>query len=214
MLGYALAAFCVLKMFICLKSVLFGDDFTSDPATRALGLALRVFSRGSVTVNVAALSQYITIAFVGFISFNSLRTFLKHVRRAASSVEAFVGGGGVAAAVGGGAGSVTASGSVTGSERAMLGLGALLCAYTVSSVMLLRAQLPVGHRLLVTRALGFDAAAVDSEFDAVHRCAAALLRDALDCIYAPCNNSRPVRGPCMEIVGSPMLSSRFCNIFD
>ena len=51
----------------------------------------------------------------------------------------------------------------------MLGLGALLCAYTVSSVMLLRAQLPVSHRLLVTRALGFDAAAVDSEFDAVHR---------------------------------------------
>ena len=51
----------------------------------------------------------------------------------------------------------------------MLALAALLCAYTVSSVLLLRSQLPPAHRALVTRALGFGADAVDSEFDAVHR---------------------------------------------
>ena len=51
-LGYALAAYCVFKMFACLKSVLFGEDFTTDPATRALGLLLRLFSRGSVKLNV------------------------------------------------------------------------------------------------------------------------------------------------------------------
>ena len=154
-------------MFICLKSVLFGDDFTSDPATRALGLALRVFSRGSGHRHTSPRSRST--------SPSRLSASSRSIRCAPSSSTCAAphrpsrrsfGGGGVTAAVGG-AGSVTAAGSVTGSERAMLGLGALLCAYTVSSVMLLRAQLPVGHRLLVTRALGFDAAAVDSEFDAV-----------------------------------------------
>jgi Abscisic acid G-protein coupled receptor len=120
---------------------------------------------------VQALSQYVTIVFVGFISFNSLRAFLKHVRRAAGSLEALLGGVSLGGSVTGGGRFSSNGGSVTGAERAMLGLGALLCAYTVSSVMLLRAQLPVEHRGLVTRALGFDAAAVDSEFDAVHRCA-------------------------------------------
>lgn len=54
-------------------------------------------------------------------------------------------------------------------ERMLLLLGALLCAYTVSSVMLMRAQLPVAHRGIVTAALGLEDAASDSEFDAVHR---------------------------------------------
>ena len=91
-LGYALAAYCVLKAAACLKSVLFGDDFTSDPASRVLGLAVRIFSAGSIKIDAAALSQYVTIAFVGFITFNSLRVFLKHIRRVAAAFEAAIGG--------------------------------------------------------------------------------------------------------------------------
>jgi hypothetical protein len=160
-LGYALAAYCVFKMFSCLKSVLFGEDFTSDPVSRVLGVALRLFSRGSLHLNVKAASQYVTLLFVGFVTFNSLRAFLKHMRRLAKAFEVLAGGVSLPGAGGG---------AVSAAERMMLGLGALLCAYTVSTVMLLRAQLPVAHRALVTQALGFDAAAVNSEFDAVHRC--------------------------------------------
>lgn len=179
-LGYALAAYCVFKMFSCLKSVLFGEDFTTDPVSRVLGIALRLFSRGSLHLNVKAASQYVTLLFVGFVTFNSLRAFLKHMRRLATVFEALAGGVSLPGARGG---------SVSATDHMMLGLGALLCAYTVSTVMLLRAQLPVAHRALVTQALGFDAAAVNSEFDAVHRCAAGIpvnRRDATQACVHQC----------------------------
>ena len=50
-----------------------------------------------------ALSQYVTILFVGFVSFNSLRTFLKHVRRAAGTLENMLGGMTLPGAAGAGA---------------------------------------------------------------------------------------------------------------
>jgi golgi pH regulator len=167
-LGYCLAVYCVFKMFASLKSVLFGEDFTTDPASRMLSIVLRIFSRGSLHLNAKAVSQYITILFVGFVSFNSLRTFLKHIRRIAVSIESLVGGGGLAAAALN-TQQLGKSALSSNTDRMMLLLGAVLCAYTVSSAMLMRAQLPVGHRVLVTRALGFDDLAVDNEFDAVHR---------------------------------------------
>jgi hypothetical protein len=155
-------------MFASLKSVIFGEDFTTDPVSRVLSIILRIFSRGSLHLNAKAASQYITILFVGFVSFNSLRTFLQYVRRLVVSIESLLGGGGIAAAALAtqqpGKGAMASS-----TERMMLLLGAVLCAYTVSSAMLMRAQLPVKHRVLVTRALGFDDVAVDSELDAVHR---------------------------------------------
>ena len=173
-LGYGLAAYCVFKMLACLKSVLLGDDMTTDPVSRLLGLALRLFSGGAVHLDKKAASQYITLLFVGFVSFNSLRAFLKHVRRLAASVFAVVGA------------SLSPSSAAAGADAMMLGLGALLCAYTVSSVMLLRAQLPVTHRELVTLALGFDSRAVDADFDAVHRCSPPLPCQATSCCHWRC----------------------------
>ena len=52
LLGYILAVYCVIKMALCAKAALFGEDFSSDPASRALSLLLLVTSRGTVHVNL------------------------------------------------------------------------------------------------------------------------------------------------------------------
>lgn len=109
-----------------------------------------------------AAGQYVTLLFVGFVSFNSLRAFLTVLRQVSTYVSSLFFTVATGAAGGGGA--------TAAAERTILGLGALLCAYTVSSVMLVRVQLPIEHRLIVTSALGFDDAVADTELDAVHRC--------------------------------------------
>eukprot|EP00892_Ulva_mutabilis_P008886 jgi/Ulvmu1/636/UM010_0006.1 len=162
-LGYVLAAYCVVKMLLCAKAALFGEDFSSDPASRALALLLRVTSGGAVHIDTQAAGQYVTLVFVGFVSFNSLRAFLKQLHRVFAAISGLFGASADAAAPAG-AGRASAA-----AERMLLLLGALLCAYTVSSVMLMRAQLPVAHRSLVTTALGLEDSEGDSEFDAVHR---------------------------------------------
>lgn len=40
-----------------MRALIFGEDFTSDPVSKALGVALRYFSRGSITVDVPLMSQ-------------------------------------------------------------------------------------------------------------------------------------------------------------
>ena len=97
-------------------------------------------------------------------SFNSLRAFLKQLHRVFAAVSGLFGASADAPAAGG------PSRASAAAERMLLLLGALLCAYTVSSVMLMRAQMPVAHRSIVTAALGLEDSSGDSEFDAVHRC--------------------------------------------
>ena len=45
------------RMYACVRALIFGEDFTSDPVSRALDLALRYFSGGTITLNVPLLSQ-------------------------------------------------------------------------------------------------------------------------------------------------------------
>lgn len=52
LLGYILSVYCVIKMVLCAKAAVFGEDFSSDPASRALSLLLLVTSRGKVHVNL------------------------------------------------------------------------------------------------------------------------------------------------------------------
>jgi hypothetical protein len=133
---------------------------------RAAARGLRLAERRAC-MQVAG--QYLTLLFVGFISLNSLRAFLSVLRQVSGALAAHMFGiaQGWAAATGGAA---------AAAERMVLGLGALLCAYTVSSVMLMRAQLPPAHRGIVSAALGFDDAAANSELDAVHRRAPPCMR--------------------------------------
>jgi hypothetical protein len=130
-------------MFASTKALAVGEDTSSDPVSRTLGAGLRLFSGGAVDLDAAAFSQYLTLAFIGFISVTSLRGFMKHMQRAFSAVAG--------AAAGGGASLV-------------LLLTELLGFYSVSTLLLLRRQLPERYRAAVTDAIGGDL-----EFDLFHR---------------------------------------------
>ncbi|GAB4817352.1 hypothetical protein N2152v2_004398 [Parachlorella kessleri] len=142
MLGYILSVYCIYRMFASVKNLLFGEDLSSDPVSRTVGLLLRFFTRGHVNINVPVFSQYLTLAFIGFISVTSLRGFMKHMQRFFSAL--------------GGAGNAT---------TVVLLLTELLGFYTISTMLLLRRQLPLKYRQIITDAIGGDL-----EFDLFHRC--------------------------------------------
>lgn len=45
------------RMFFSVKALVFGEDFASDPVSRALGFCLRSFSKGRLTLNLQLFSQ-------------------------------------------------------------------------------------------------------------------------------------------------------------
>lgn len=48
-------------MYTCVRSLIFGEDFSSDPVSRALGLIVRKSSGGQVQVDTAMLSQVLLL---------------------------------------------------------------------------------------------------------------------------------------------------------
>lgn len=45
------------RIFTCLRALIFGEDFSSDPVSRVFGLIVHKSSRGQVQVDTAILSQ-------------------------------------------------------------------------------------------------------------------------------------------------------------
>mmetsp|Transcript_21307 Transcript_21307/g.64114 ORF Transcript_21307/g.64114 Transcript_21307/m.64114 type:complete len:476 (-) Transcript_21307:3142-4569(-) len=129
--GYLLSAYCIYRMYACVRALIWGEDFTSDPVSKAVGYALRYFSGGTLTVNVPLMSQYLTLAFIGFLSASSMRGFLRDMRRAFSAIA---GGGNVTTLV--------------------LLMTELMGLYAISSLLLIRKQLPVRYRSIITEVLG------------------------------------------------------------
>lgn len=129
-------------MFASSMALVVGEDTSSDPVSRTLAFILRVFSGGTFTLDVKSFSQYLTLVFVGFISISSLRGFMTHMQRFFS----FLRGGAISSVV------------------FVLLLTELLGFYTVSTLLLLRRQLPEQYRAAVTDAIGGDL-----EFDSYHK---------------------------------------------
>ena len=48
-------------MYTCVRSLIFGEDFSSDPVSRVLGLIVHKSSGGQVQVDTAMLSQVSTL---------------------------------------------------------------------------------------------------------------------------------------------------------
>ena len=130
-------------MFASTKALVLGEDTSSDPVSRSLGFVLGLFSGGTVKLNVSVFSQYLTLIFIGFISVTSLRGFMKHLTRFFS----FFGGN-----------------SPGNGKTLVLLLTELLGFYTISTLLLLRRQLPERYRDSVTAAIGGEL-----EFDLYHR---------------------------------------------
>lgn len=142
LLGYILSLYCIYRMFASSKALIVGEDTSSDPVSRTLAFVLRFFTGGSFTLDVHVFSQYLTLAFVGFISISSLRGFMMHMQRFFSFFR----------------------GSGVSSVGFVLVLSELLGFYTISTLLLLRRQLPEQYRASVTDAIGGDL-----EFDSYHR---------------------------------------------
>ncbi|KAK9914979.1 hypothetical protein WJX75_003304 [Coccomyxa subellipsoidea] len=130
-LGYCLSFYCLFRMFFCVKALMFGEDFTSDPVSKALGFCLRSFSKGRLVINLQLFSQYITLFFIGCISVSSLRGFLRNMRKVFTAV----------------------SGAGNGSGLLLI-LTELTGLYAISTILLIRKQLPLKYRAIITDALG------------------------------------------------------------
>ena len=69
------------SMLSSLRSLILGEDFRGDPLSQVLQAALSWLTHGRVSLDVKQVSQYLTLAFVGFVSTNSLRAFIKQLGR-------------------------------------------------------------------------------------------------------------------------------------
>ncbi|CAL8468873.1 g8414 [Coccomyxa elongata] len=130
-LGYCLSFYCLFRMFFSAKALMFGEDFTKDPVSKALGFCLRSFSKGRLVVNLQLFSQYITLLFIGCISVSSLRGFLRNMRKVFTAV----------------------SGAGNGSGLLLI-LTELTGLYAISTILLIRKQLPLKYRAIITDAMG------------------------------------------------------------
>jgi hypothetical protein len=141
LLGYILSLYCVFRIINSSSALVLGEDTSSDPVSRTIALCLGFFS---LSVDVHTVSQYMTLAFVGFISITSLRGFMMHMQRFFS----FFRGSGIG---------ISSTGFV-------LMLAELLGLYAISTLLLLRRQLPEQYRATVTDAIGGEL-----EFDSYQR---------------------------------------------
>lgn len=142
LMGYILSVYCLYRMFASTAALIVGEDTSSDPISKALGFIVRLSSGGTLRLNVAMFSQYLTLVFIGFISVTSLRGFMKHMQRFFFAL----------------------GGSPAHGASFTLLLTELLGFYAVSTLLLLRRQLPEVYRPAVTEAIGGEL-----EFDYYHR---------------------------------------------
>ncbi|GBG00031.1 hypothetical protein Rsub_12761 [Raphidocelis subcapitata] len=147
-LGYAMSAYCLYRLAASLKALALGEDLSSDPISSTLRFALRRLSHGRVVVDPALLNQYVSLAFVGAISALSIRAFMRNAWQifAAATRSRGLAGGGRAGAAAGGAG-------VGGAGLVAL-LSELTGVYAVSSLLLIRRNVPLDHRAAIDEAVG------------------------------------------------------------
>lgn len=63
--GLLKCRFCFFcRMYTCVRSLIFGEDFSSDPVSRVLGLILRKSSGGQLQVDPAMLSQVLQLRLI------------------------------------------------------------------------------------------------------------------------------------------------------
>lgn len=127
--GYGLSGYGIYRMLAASKSLLFGEDFSSDPISR--WIALWTFSGGEMDAEVIA--QYMTLLFIGVMCIVSIRGFLKNMRRVFTALH------------------------VTGYVSMLMPLLTELTGmYAISILLLIRQRLPLKYRANLSSVLGPD----------------------------------------------------------
>ncbi|KAG1658696.1 hypothetical protein FOA52_013636 [Chlamydomonas sp. UWO 241] len=132
-LGYAMSLYCVFRMYASLKSLIWGEDLVRDPVGSILSFVLRKVSHESIVLDVAQASQYLSLVFIAAISSMSLRALLRSMR----ALLSFVHGGGAA-------------------SNLVLLLSGVTGFYAISSLLLIRKNVPLQYRAGMDAALGGD----------------------------------------------------------
>lgn len=135
-------------------------------ACRSLGFALRRLSHDQLVIDPVQLSQYVTLLFIGTISALSIRAFLRNASlffqtltqfRGWFGLGGFSGGLNPAAGVGGTKGLPGGGRSVPGGgggASLVLMLSELTGVYSISSLLLIRRNVPVKYRDVIDTVLG------------------------------------------------------------
>lgn len=134
---------------------------------RSLGFALRRLSHDQLVIDPVQISQYVTLLFIGTISALSIRAFLRNASLFFSTLTQFRGrlgfsgsslnpgaaaaGGGKGFAGGGGGRGVPGGG---GGASLVLMLSELTGVYSISSLLLIRRNVPVKYRDVIDNVLG------------------------------------------------------------
>jgi hypothetical protein len=139
--GQAFSVFWVLKLTLASFNVVFKKSPETDPITRIIRFLLQ--NGFNVSVNLQVLSQQVTFVFVGIVIAAQIRGFVLHITTAFDKLR--------------GRNSVAVSGFLIPLVTEVMGM------YFMSSVLLMRMNLPLEYRTILTRALG------DIDFQFYHR---------------------------------------------
>ena len=137
LLGYAFAAYCSYKIVMSVVNIVLDRHARKDPVTIGLEWALFLLN---IEIDVQFWSQSVSFALVGAIIVSSIRGFLQRVTKL-----------------------FHAYGSPASARLIVFFIAELMGMYLISSVLLMRMNLPQQYRLVVTQALG------DIQFSFFHR---------------------------------------------
>jgi len=129
LLGYFFCVYCVYKMVMCTINIMYHRVGTTDPVSRGIEIALKYFL--DVQIDVRFWSQHLSFILVGVIVATTIRGFLLFIRNMFHAVS-----------------------SPYTSNVMVLLLAEVMGMYFTSCVILMRMNLPIEYRMIVTEVLG------------------------------------------------------------
>lgn len=136
-LGYFFSVYCSWKIFISLVNIVFDRIGRKDPVTKGMEIAVHWIG---LDINVQFWSQHISFILVGIIILTSIRGFILTLTKFFYAVS-----------------------SNKSSHIIVLVMAQLMGMYFVSMVMLMRMNMPLDYRTIITQVLG------DLQFHFYHR---------------------------------------------
>jgi len=133
LVGYFFSGYCIYKMFMASINIIFNRVAQVDPVTRGLSIALMGMG-GAGELDVEAIVQAISFSLVGILIASSIRGFLQIWLKIFQAQNATY--------------------SVHYSNMLVLFMAWMMGMYFVSSVLLMRMNLPLMYRKAITEVLG------------------------------------------------------------